>query len=109
MSPLSPPKTIRTLILAACLLSGFALAQTAPAASPASPPPATNSRDMKYEHIVIEDAGSKIDEVRIGGQTQSITVQSKLGGEPYEIKPHTTSKPDGNGNTAKAMWNIGKF
>lgn len=93
-----------------CALVGLAQAQTtaaAPAASAQSAAP--QPKEPKYEHIVVEDAGTKIDEVRVGGQTQSITVQSKLGGEPYQIKPAQGGRSDGNAAAGKAMWSVGKF
>ncbi|MGB4361019.1 MAG: hypothetical protein WBJ19_11430 [Rhodoferax sp.] len=43
----------------------------------------------RVEHIHIEDAGARIDEVRVGGQTQSITVQPKDGMPAYEVAPKT--------------------
>ena len=52
--------------------------------------------------------------MRIGGQTQSIHVQPKVGNMPaYEVKPTdgARSRPDGFGDTQnkKRVWNIGNF
>ncbi|MFM2111852.1 MAG: hypothetical protein RLZZ271_512 [Pseudomonadota bacterium] len=98
--------SFRLLAVLSFLLGGLAQGQTAPAAEAK---PQGEAREQKYEHIVHEDAGSKIEEVRVGGQTQSITVQSKLGGEPYQIKPAQAGVPDKSGAAGKAMWNVGKF
>lgn len=79
--------------------------------------PAQASRtEQVIQRIRIEDAGSRIDEVRVGGQTQSITVQPKTGTNipAYEIKPSdtangaapSTSKGDTSGSR---VWNVLKF
>ena len=57
--------------------------------APATPSGATVTRDelpldrrtQRVEHIRTEDAGSRVDEVRAGGETKSITVQPKGQGE----------------------------
>ncbi|MEF9966311.1 MAG: hypothetical protein RR779_18255 [Comamonas sp.] len=103
----------------ALVLAAPALAQqtAAPAEQPAAPAdaaPANDKYNQKAEYIRVEDAGSRIDEVRIGGQTQSIHVQPKVGNMPaYEVKPTdgARSRPDGFGETQnkKRVWNIGNF
>lgn len=72
--------------------------------------------DQVIQKIRIEDAGSRIDEVRVGGQTQSITVQPKTGVNvpAYEIKPSDSSRgaapSSANGDTAGSrVWNVLKF
>ncbi len=68
-------------------LACMAAAQT-PAAVPAPPVPLEGRQNQKIERIRHEDAGSRIDEVRVGGQTQSITVQPKVEGLPaYDVQP----------------------
>ena len=45
-----------------------------------------NRHNQRVERIVVEDAGSRVDELRVGGQTKSITVQPKVGTTtPYDI------------------------
>ena len=74
------------------LASAPAFAQTAaPAPAPQAAPAqaaegeagATGAEpgrlNQRVERIRIEDGGSRVDEVRVGGQTQSITVQPKAG------------------------------
>ena len=68
------------------------------------------------QRIRTEDSGTRIDEVRVGGETQSITVQPKSGSNmpSYEIKPSdgakggppSTSSSDTNG---ARVWNVMKF
>ena len=76
------------LILPALMgLACMAAAQT-PVGVPATPEPLEGRQNQKIERIRHEDAGSRIDEVRMGGQTQSITVQPKVEGLPaYEVQP----------------------
>jgi len=116
------PPTVRALLLGLGLLTlgSIARAQTAPqntgsvgnAAPPASARAAEPSlepsrNNQTIERIRTEDGGSRIDELRVGGQTQSIVVQPKADMPAYEIRP-----PDARGNTGQAgarMWNFLKF
>lgn len=73
--------------------SGVCLAQT-PASAPALTERAGPSTSLKgsaiekrTERLRLEDAGSRIDELRIGGETQNITVQPKNGMPAYQITP----------------------
>ncbi|HNZ90569.1 MAG TPA: hypothetical protein PKM82_05090 [Acidovorax sp.] len=102
------------------------LAQTPPPVAPqgnadqrtqlANPAPLDGPKNQRTERIRVEDEGSRVNELRVGGQTQSITVQPKTGDMPeYEVQ-----SPDGarsragsrNGaetNTAPRVWNVIKF
>ena len=53
--------------------------------------PASKANQL-IERITIEDAGSRIDEVRFGGQTKSISVQPKGGMPAYDIQPETGAR-----------------
>lgn len=109
---------------ASVLACAPSLAQTAaPAAAPAPAPavePGTNpvSRrpDAAIQRIRTEDAGSRIDEVRVGGETQSITVQPKTNVPAYEVLPSDSTKGGGTapsksgaGATGSRVWNVLKF
>ena len=68
------------------------------------------------ERIVIEDKGATIEELRYGGQTQSITVKPKADVPEYEIQPTDLgrSRPGDNRNgisssTGQRVWNVFKF
>lgn len=107
-----------------------------PAPAPASPPAASASAagavtsaqpskaeqraagraNQRIEHIKVEDEGSRIEELRVGGQTKRITVQPKSGNAPeYEVKPPDVTRGqagtgnDSQVNTAPPVWNIKKF
>lgn len=118
----SPPRAAVVALL--LTLGTMVSAQTAsPAQTPAAAPdaastaPAARALPQKAtERIRTEDAGSRIDEVRVGGETQSITVQPKTGSNmpAYEVKPSdstkgsapSSSKGDTNGSR---VWNVLKF
>jgi hypothetical protein len=72
--------------------------------------------DQTIQRIHHEDAGSRIDEVRVGGQTQSITVQPKTGDNlpAYEVKPSDTARgaapsTSRSDTTGSRVWNVLKF
>lgn len=108
----------RNVLLVTALLvwlsTGPALAQTI-AADTASPAPLARP-DKAIQRIRTEDAGTRIDEVRVGGETQSITVQSKSGlaVPAYEIKPSESARgaaPSGTSSDTQGarVWNVLKF
>lgn len=73
--------------------------------------------NQRVEHIVVEDAGSRVQELRVGGQTQSITVQPKTGTPlpAYEVRSNDGARArPGNFNesdtvTAPRVWNLRNF
>lgn len=91
-------------------------AQSAPPPAEAQAAPESPRRNQKIEHIHVEDSGARVDEVRYGGQTQSITVQPKANVPSYEVLPNNTGRDrqgqsetgGGNGNGAR-VWNVLKF
>ena len=129
------PNHLRTLVFFAALPSvtlfaTLCVAQTpaqparaqaqaaAPAPAAAAPAGAGSSGrpDQIIQRIRTEDAGSRIDELRVGGETQSITVQPKVGnGIPaYEVKPSDTARgaapsTSKNETTGSRVWNVLKF
>ena len=78
-----------------------AIAQTAvlaPGAASTAATAATDRRpDQRIERIVIEDAGARIDELRVGGETQHITVAPKGGMPAYEVIPASANRPPSAG------------
>lgn len=104
---LSVPAAIAVLALSAA--SSFA--QEPPAREPLDP-----RRNQRIQRIQVEDAGNRIDEVRVGGETQSITVQPKAGVPAYEIQPTdmARSRPQDNRDglssaTGRRVWNVLNF
>ncbi len=72
-----------------------------------------DKNNQRVEHIRVEDKGSRVDEVRIGGQTQSITVTPKVGKLPaYEVLPTDDANNrnrSSSGTTGPRVWNLHKF
>jgi hypothetical protein len=72
--------------------------------------------NQRTERIRVEDGGSRVDELRVGGQTQSITVQPKGSDMPeYEVqspdgaRSRSGSNSGAETNTAPRVWNVMKF
>ncbi len=73
----------------ATLGAGLAYAQ----APPAKPLESGQGRfEQRTEQIRHEDAGSRIDELRIGGETRQITVKPKGDAPAYEITPEGSNR-----------------
>jgi len=80
------PRPLTTLLLALAMgSSGLSMAQTPPAETAA--PTGAPRTEQRIERIRIEDAGSRIDELRVGGETQSIVVSPKGGMPAYDVIP----------------------
>lgn len=78
--------------------------------------PLDGRRNQRIERIQHEDAGSRIEELRVGGQTQSITVQPKANVPEYGIDPPDLARTrpgdnrDGLSNaTGQRFWNVLRF
>ena len=116
------------LFILLSLAAGSVLAQSSTPASEATavaaPAPQgrednsaeTGKHNQRIEHIRVEDAGSRVDETRVGGQTQSITVQPKVGSMPeYEVQSNDGARAarnrDNNSGdtTGTRVWNFLKF
>lgn len=105
---------MRALFFFPCLLVACAASQ-ATAADPAAANAADGRRNQQIERIRIEDAGSRVDELRVGGETRSIAVQPKNGLPAYEMQPTDGARArvfdrDGlSSTTAQRVWNVLKF
>lgn len=106
---------IRPLMLALALAPVLsATAQQAPETAPAAAQPAQAAD--RIERITHEDSLSRIDELRVGGQTKSIEVQPKNGAPAYQITTEQgvpSSKGDvagqRTGNAGRSSWRILSF
>ena len=82
----------RLLLLLGGLAAAAALAQK-PAALPRdSAPPPRSGTEQNIERIRHEDAGSRIDELRVGGETKHITVQPKGDAPAYQVAPEGNNR-----------------
>lgn len=73
-------------------------------------------QNQRVERIQIEDEGSRVNELRVGGQTRTITVQPKVGSMPeYEVqssdgaRSRAGSRSGAETVTAPRVWNLGRF
>jgi len=110
--------SIRPLMLALPLLAlaplSFAQAPQPPADAAVQPPAA--SANDRIERITHEDGLSRIEELRVGGQTQSIEVQPKNGAPAYQITTEQGLAPtrgdvagQRTGNGGRSSWRILSF
>jgi hypothetical protein len=102
------------MLLVPLLAWAAVAAQTVPPAQPSAP--ADARKNQRVERIHIEDGGARIDELRYGGQTQSIVVQPKADVPEYEIQPtdlarsRPADKRDGMSSaTGQRVWNLFRF
>lgn len=97
------------------LAAAVAQTQTPAAAEKKEAAPARTGRpDKAIKRIHTEDAGTSIDELRVGGETQQIVVKPKTGGPAYEVKPAEGARgaapAAGSGDTnGSRVWNVLKF
>jgi hypothetical protein len=72
-------------------------------------------KNQKIEHLTVEDKSNRIDEVRVGGQSQSVKVQPK-GAPAYEMQPTDLARGtspadsgDGFAQRKQRVWNVFGF
>ena len=110
-------KHLRPFLLAAAVVglpAASALAQTPPTGAPVvRDETPSDRRTQRVEHIRVEDGGSRVDEVRSGGETKSITVQPKANVPAYDVKPADVTRPApaeaGPGAAGQRTWKVLSF
>ena len=99
-------RLITTALAAAALLAGPASRAQEASAAPAPGP------EPKVQRIVLEDEGSRIEELRVRGITRRVTVQPKLPGAPgYAIGVNADGRDasqDRRGE-GRALWQLLAF
>ena len=101
----------------ALLCTGLAHAQQTAAPAPERQVQGTTSNTVirdarRIEHITVEDAGSRVDELREGGETKKITVQPKADVPEYDVRPPDNgagSRTEASGNTGPRTWKLFRF
>ena len=123
-------KTSVVVAVAACVL-GLAAAEasaadapSAPASAGAASPPSTTTieeielgraGEPNVKRTVIDDGRARIEELRVRGQLQKVTVAPKGGVPGYEILLGDGAHPIGDdpgtsrGSAGKRVWNVFKF
>ena len=107
----SPALRHPLLTAAIALCASAARAQLATVPTPAAPAPA-KAMEQRAERIRHEDALTRVDELRVGGETRSITVQPKNGAPAYEVVPATGGEDPSatrNGSSGKSRWRLLDF
>ncbi len=115
--PAQRPSAVLLPVLLGTLLALPVHAQTTPVAPAADAPraPATSAPGDRIERITNEDALTRIQELRVGGQTQTIDITPKNGAPAYQIAPQpagalpgeTGGKP--TGNAGRSSWRLLNF
>ena len=103
--------------LAAVLASLSVLAVPALRAQPVPAATADAGRggEPNVRLTVIEDGGSRVEELKVRGETRRIVVQSKLGGGRYEIIPAdggrdlATGPTTPRGAVGQRVWRVLQF
>jgi hypothetical protein len=100
-----PYRTCLAVLLG--MLSGPAWAQTSSAVSTGGPP------EPAVQVIRIEDESTRIDELRVRGETRQISVQPKKGGRAYEVVPPDSgrdpSQQGARGANGQRVWRFLTF
>ena len=100
----------RILLLTALILPLAGLAQ--PQAPLTREPDGEPRKNQKIERLHAEDDGATIDELRVGGQTQAVTVQPKAAVPAYEMQPSDMARTrpadsrDGMAGRSQRVWNV---
>ena len=108
---------LKLALALACVCSpGWAQTTATPTPAPVAAVAPTEPGEPNVKHTVIEDNGSKIDELKVRGQTQHVVVTPKVGlTKPYEIIISPTGRDpfDGTGGArgaaGKRVWNVLNF
>jgi len=111
--PFLRPPTLAVAALSLSLLAPVASFAQAPRSPELTegPAPRTPRVEQKVERLHVADEGTSIDEVRYGGQTQSITVQPK-GAKEYDVAPtvgprrRAAERDGGDANGGARTWKM---
>ncbi|MEN9844634.1 MAG: hypothetical protein RLZZ612_2463 [Pseudomonadota bacterium] len=90
-----------------------------PAWAQEATPIASKEINPRVERLHHEDSGSKVDELRVGGLTRRIEVQTKVGADSsYQIEPSNTpagaaspasERSGASGNAGRSSWRLFQF
>lgn len=113
---MQPMRTFLMLSVALIAAGAAPLAAAQAPAASAAREALEPRQNQKVERLHHEDAGNSIDEVRYGGQTQSITVQPKANVPQYDVQPAAPGRRsqddprEGLSNSGgQRSWNLLRF
>lgn len=105
------PRLLTTL---ACLWLGAAAAQTPAVPAESAPASRSTAVEQNTQRITHHDSGSRIEEVRVGGETRSIDVETNSRVPGYHVQPtggpaaaNNMGQPTGNGG--RSAWRVLRF
>lgn len=108
-SPSPAPLILRPgLVLSQLMLATLALCSSslAIAQSQAVTPARGSAFEQRAETLIVEDADSRIEELRVGGESRKISVTPKGGMPAYEVQP---SSPASGQSGASRVWKLFGF
>ena len=94
------PAWARRLGAMACMAAGLWLTACS------SAPTLSEGVDKRIERIEHEDDRSRIQELRVGGQTETIDVKPKNGAPAYQVGPNQNSPTPQEG---RSFWRLFEF
>ena len=100
---------LAVLTVGAMLAGAASVAQERAADTPAEQRQATpaDRHNQRIETMRHEDAGSRVDELRSGGETRRIAVQPKAAVPAYEVQPAGAhNREAGPGAAGRRVWKI---
>ena len=112
------PSAFKSALAVCGLLVGTLAIAQGPAVAATAPlrdAPVLDSRTQRVEHIQHEDASNRVNELRVGGETRSISVQPKSGVPAYDVRPAdpsgtgASSREAGPGSAGPRVWKMLQF
>lgn len=104
------PRLLTTL---ACLWWGVAAAQAPAAPADAAPTNRASAVEQTTQRITHQDSGSRIEELRVGGETRSIEVETNSRLPGYQVQPNNGPGSDSmgqpTGNSGRSSWRVLRF
>lgn len=106
--------TPRLIVPVALLAAALSVQAQAPVVAPADAAvrdgTAYDRNTQRVERLTTEDAGARVDELRAGGETRSITVQPKAPVPAYDVLPPSSNgmhrREGGPGSAGPRVWKI---
>lgn len=87
----------------------FVLSAGSAVAQPAAEPPAHRAPEPKVERILHQDGHTRVEELRIGGQTRSIDVRTRSALPGYEVRPIDPGVSDERSGAGSRRWRVLDF
>lgn len=110
--PMTPGRHVflRLLVLSTVGAALFMAVQSAHAQTGVTESPPGAGIEQKTERIVHQDRGSRIEELRVGGQTRSIQVDTNSQIPGYQVQPiDPAQSTQDKGAAGKSSWRVIRF